>query len=97
MDKFTQLVKDLDEGELTLLHLQNAYREHIRHNKYIPDEAKGLLCGEGRQNPGLIAKQFNLISQGVGLTELLARRLGWKINKNRKGKLKNVRTNTEKS
>ena len=73
MNKFTELVESLDSGELTLTHIQIAYREHIRNSKDIPDEGKSILCGEGN-NSGLLYKHFALISNLVGGMELAVRR-----------------------
>jgi len=45
MDKFTQLLADLNSGALTPTHLQIAYRNHIKENINIADNIKDILTG----------------------------------------------------
>ena len=73
MDSFTQLVKDLDEGKLTLRMICIAYKTHIRNRKDLPDGIKDFLVGdEGKTS--IIHRQFDLIGQYVGFAELIYRR-----------------------
>ena len=72
-DKFTQLVQDLQRGDLTLTHIQSAYRTYLRRREDLPDGIKGLLCGE-ENTGGLVGQQFSFISKLVGNLELAYRR-----------------------
>lgn len=72
-DKFTQLVEDLKNGDLTLTHLQIAVRVYVRENNKIPDGVKDLLAGKNEQW-GLIGKSFDIMNQTIGCMELAYRR-----------------------
>ena len=74
MNKFDQLVNDLDTGKLSLNIIQMAIRAHVRESKHTPIEAKDILCGSGDNSPGLIYKQFRVISETIGAMELVVRR-----------------------
>lgn len=74
MNKFDQLVDDLVSGRMSYKILEGAYRESIRRSKHLPDEAKDILCGMGDTNPGLISRQFRVISEMIGGFELAIRR-----------------------
>ncbi len=74
MNKFDQLVNDLDTGKLTPNMLQMAYRAHIRNSKQIPEGVKDFLCGCGDSNGGLILKMFQPIREVIGTMELAYRR-----------------------
>ena len=43
MNAFDRLVNDLNSGELTIRHLEMAYREHIRKRQDIPKGMRNLL------------------------------------------------------
>lgn len=70
MNKFDQLVQDLDDNKLSFLHIQIAMRTHIRNRKNFPDEIKDLLCGRGDSNAGLIYRIFRLVNEVSGSLEL---------------------------
>lgn len=69
---FDQLVKDLDDGTLTYLHIQIAYRTHLRHSKVIPENIKNLLSVAG--GGGLAGEVFQLLAQIISKVELAYRR-----------------------
>ncbi len=73
-DHFTQLVDDLNNGNLTLTMIQIAIRAYVRQCPNTPEEAKSILCGNGDTNPGLIYRQFSLITQTIGGFELAVMR-----------------------
>jgi hypothetical protein len=70
MDKFTQLKKDIINGDLNLTHIQIAIRTAYRDSDLLPDATKDILCGKGDSYPGLILQTFNLIKNIIGSTEL---------------------------
>lgn len=74
MDKFSQLVQDLEDGSLGLTHIQSAIRASIRNRKDIPDGIKDLLCGRGSGYAGLIYHMFEPIGKVIGSMELAYRR-----------------------
>jgi hypothetical protein len=74
MDKFTQLVKDLDDGALSLSLLRNAYRQHIRNSNIYPEGIKDLLCGRSEADSGIITRHFQQLSIIIGSIELAYRR-----------------------
>jgi len=73
-DKFSQLVDDLVNGDLSILQVQIAIRASIRQRQDIPDAIKGLLAGTGESHGGLIYQAFSLIQQIIGNMELAYRR-----------------------
>ncbi len=73
-DKFSQLVKDLVSGDLTLTHIQIAVRASIRQRKDLPDGIKDLLAGKGESNPGVLYRMFKSIQEVIGNIELAYRR-----------------------
>ena len=73
-DKFTQLVDDLTDGNLSLTQVQIAIRASIKRRKDIPDEIKDLLSGRGEHNAGLIYSMFRPIQQAIGTVEVAFRR-----------------------
>jgi len=74
MDKFSQLLKDLDDGQLSLTHISIALSAHYREGKHLPDEIRNIIGGEG-QGSGLIHRHFKLLSQTIGALELACRRV----------------------
>jgi hypothetical protein len=74
MNKFDQLVEDLEKGKLTLNMIQIAIRTYIRRRHNLPEGIKVLLCGKGDSNPGLIHQMFKPIQQVIGAMELAYRR-----------------------
>ena len=76
MDKFSQLVQDLEDNSLGLLHIRNAVRAHIRSRKDIPDGIKDLLCGRRPRYSGLISQMFKTMEEIIGSLELAYRRGG---------------------
>ncbi len=74
LNKFDQLVDDLVTGKLSHTQLQIAYRESVRRSKYLPEEAKTILCGSGENDAGLIYQCFKVISGMIGGFELAIRR-----------------------
>lgn len=52
----------------------NAYRESIRRRKDLPEAIKGLLCGTGVGDAGLIMRQWTVMQQTIGNLELAYRR-----------------------
>ena len=74
MDKFKQLIADLDSGELGYINIQNAMRQNIRNDKNIPDSIKSLLAGTSSANSGIIAKHFSQLNYLMGNLELAYRR-----------------------
>lgn len=74
MNAFEQLVKDLDDGTLSLSLVRNALRQHYRHSEHIPDGIKSLVCGVGESDAGLIFRFFQLLSNVIGSLELANRR-----------------------
>ena len=74
MDKFSQLVEDLVEGNLTLTHIQSAVRFSIRQRKDIPEGIKDLLCGRSESYAGLLSTMFRNIGEVIGSMELAYRR-----------------------
>ena len=66
MDKFTQLVEDLNTGKLSLAHIQIAIRAHIRDRDDLQEGIKDLLCGKSETNAGMIYKMFKPIQEIVG-------------------------------
>ncbi len=73
MNRFDQLVEDLNNGNLTHTHIQIAYRTYIRQNDNIPEGIKDILCGV-EATGGLIGRAFNQISEIIGGVELAYRR-----------------------
>ncbi len=73
LDKFSQLVEDLVNGDFTLIQIQLAIRESIRRREDIPDGVKDLLAGISHDS-GLIYKMFYPISNVIGALELAYRR-----------------------
>jgi hypothetical protein len=72
LDKYSQLVKDLDSGELVLSHVIRAIRTHIERNENIPEGVRNLLsASEGR---GYLQAQFKIMRDVIGMTELAYRR-----------------------
>lgn len=74
MDKFSQLVEDLVNGDLGLTHIQMAIRASIRQRKDLPDGIKDLLAGSGEANAGTVYRVFKLIEEVIGSMELAYRR-----------------------
>ena len=74
MNKFDQLVDDLNTGKLSLTMIQIAIRAHVRDSKSVSVECKDILCGSGETNAGLIYKQFRVIVETIGGMELAVRR-----------------------
>ena len=74
MDKFTQLVDDLNNNKITLTMVQIAIRAHIRDRKDLPKSIRGLLAGTSDSHAGLIYDIFRLIPESIGITELSYRR-----------------------
>jgi len=66
MDKFTQLVEDLNTGKLSLTQIHIAIRAHVRDRDDLPEGIKDLLCGKGPEYAGLIYKMFKPIQEIVG-------------------------------
>jgi hypothetical protein len=50
MNKFDQLVDDLEKGQLTLNMIQIAIRAYIRQRKNLPTGIKDLLSGSNESN-----------------------------------------------
>lgn len=73
MDKFSQLLEDLVNEDLTLTQVQIAIRASIRQRKDLPDNVKDLLGGK-EGNSGLIYKMFKPIQEVIGSMELAYRR-----------------------
>lgn len=73
MDRFSQLVEDLTNGDLTLIQIQIAIRASIRRDKNIPDGIKDLLAGR-EASAGLIYRMFKPIQEVIGAMELAYRR-----------------------
>jgi hypothetical protein len=74
MNRFDQLVQDLDEGKLNLTHIQIAVRTHIRNSEDIPEAAKDVLCGRHEAYSGIIFKVFKIIREIIGSMELVYNR-----------------------
>mgnify|MGYP001577680575 FL=1 len=74
MNKFEQLVDDLNSHKMGMLHIQNALRAHTRHRPEIPEQIKDLLCGKNEGDGGLIREFFKLLQRTIGTTELAYRR-----------------------
>ncbi len=77
MNAFDRLVKDLDSGELSIRHLELAYRAHLRKRKDIPEGVRNLLVSDGGSDLILFAKNIGDI---VGNMELAFRRGSSKNN-----------------
>lgn len=73
-NKFDQLVDDLCEGHLSILHIKIALKDYYAENPNIPQEIKELIVGKGDQL-GLIDRSFQQITQTIGAAELIVRRL----------------------
>lgn len=73
MNKFDQLLNDLDSGELSTTHIQIALRSHFKNRKDIPDGVKSLICGTS-DTSGLIFRFFKLMDNTIGSIELAYRR-----------------------
>lgn len=69
MNKFEQLVNDLETGDLKPTHIRQAYIIYINHREDLSVEVKDLLCKNG-----LIDVIFKLLFQTVGFIELSNRR-----------------------
>ncbi len=74
MNKFDQLVEDLESGDLSHTLIAIAYRTWVKRRKEIPIEMKGLLCGESEGDSGLIGKHFALLATTIGSMEVAVRR-----------------------
>jgi hypothetical protein len=74
MNKFDQLVDDLEKGQLTLNMIQIAIRAYIRQRKNLPTGIKDLLSGSNESDPGIIYIMFKPIQQVIGAMELAYRR-----------------------
>ncbi|MFW9899744.1 MAG: hypothetical protein ACFFDY_00475 [Candidatus Thorarchaeota archaeon] len=76
MDKFSQLVEDLNNNKLCLRHIQNAIRVHIRGREDLPKEIKDLLVGkEGfTTSSGFVYQIFVLLEQIMSSLDLAYRR-----------------------
>jgi hypothetical protein len=74
MNKFDQLVDDLEKGRLTLNMVQIAIRTYIRRRRNLPEGIKDLLCGNSESNVGLIFKMFQTIREVIGAMELAYQR-----------------------
>lgn len=67
MNKFDQLVEDIVNGELTISHIEMAYRESIRRKTTMSEGVKNLLVG--KEGAGLV-KFASHIGEIVGNMEL---------------------------
>ncbi len=74
MDKFSQLVEDLTNGDLNMTHIQIAVRASIRQRKDLPDGIKDLLAGKSDRNAGVLYRMFKSIQEVIGTVELAYRR-----------------------
>jgi len=72
MDKYSQLVQDLNEGSLNLTLVRNAVREHLKN--YLPtvglSDIEDLLVGKNEASAGIVFHVFELITEVKGLLEL---------------------------
>jgi hypothetical protein len=93
INKFDQLLDDLNTGKLTMLHVHIALRTHIKMRKDIPEGARNLLVGKHEGDAGLLGMLYSFIPHVIGSVELAYRRgiqEGEEINKkeNMKRKIK---------
>jgi hypothetical protein len=73
LNKFDQLLLDLLDGTLTITQIQIAIRAYVRGRKDVPEGIKDLLCGV-EATGGLIGKNFAVLRELIGTTELAYRR-----------------------
>lgn len=76
IDLFSRMVDGLNNGDISLTHIQNAVRQWIRENPNIPEESKSILAGGPGlgSSSGLIYRMFGLMQQTIGGMELAVRR-----------------------
>lgn len=73
MDKCSQLVKDLDDGELSITHIAIALSAYYRNAKYLPEGTRNIIGGVG-EGSGLVHKHFDALKASIGAIELAYRR-----------------------
>lgn len=71
-NKYYQLVADLKSGKLPLSIVFMAIRAYVDQNEKIPEGARNLLTGS--EGAGYLARQFKIIHDTIGMTELAYRR-----------------------
>lgn len=74
INKFDQLLDDLNTGKLTMLHVHIALRTYIRMRKDIPEGARNLLVGRHEGDTGLLGMLYSFIPHVIGSVELAYRR-----------------------
>ncbi|MCK5020906.1 MAG: hypothetical protein KAS32_28050 [Candidatus Peribacteraceae bacterium] len=71
---FNDLVEDLLEGRMSMIVVQNAIVESYKRRDNIPEGIKGIICGTGDCDGGLVRRTFQLLNQFIGNLELAYRR-----------------------
>ncbi len=74
MNAFDELVKKINDGELTYGDMQRAARAQVRHRKDLPEGIKSILSGESRSNTGILFEMFQPFAGVIGAIELAYRR-----------------------
>lgn len=74
INKFDQLLGDLNTGKLTMLHVHIALRTYVKMRKDIPEGARNLLVGAKEGDTGLLGMLYSFIPHVMGSVELAYRR-----------------------
>ena len=68
-DYFSELINNLEKGNLTLRDIQIAYRTYIKKRQDMPEATKDILCGK-EGTGGIIGDMFKIISEIEGAVYL---------------------------
>jgi len=98
INKFDQLLGDLNTGKLTMLHVHIALRTYVKMRKDIPEGARNLLVGKHEGDAGLLGMLYSFIPHVIGSMELAYRRgmqQGEEDSLKRENKRRKIDTKTE--